>query len=164
MRRDALVVVRKVLVQLLSEDDSRFVRPCPRDVLLGRKGSKKSVSSLRLGRESQRGWQTNFRRVPSSSYHNHRDVKLADEFDAVGVSLHRQVEDPQLVTCQRVGSALEDNGSRTVPVHDVLDDGLEDAGVRLIGDSVSQRDVDGVVLPSLDTDVLWAKKRSQESS
>lgn len=36
------------------------------------------------------------------------------------LTMHGQVETTQLVTCERIGPALKDDGGRAVPIHDML--------------------------------------------
>lgn len=69
------------------------------------------------------------------------------------MSLHTQIEAAKSVSTQTVTTALQNNSLRSVALHDFANDRLEDALVRLVVDSVSQRKVDGVVLAGSNTDI-----------
>ena len=58
----------------------------------------------------------------------------------------RQIEAAQAITSQRIGTTLENNGARTVPHHDVLNDRFKDGMVTGIIDTVTQGHIDRVVL------------------
>lgn len=66
---------------------------------------------------------------------------------------HTEVEATETVARQTIATALEDNRLRTVPLHDALDHGLEDALVGSIVDTVTEGEIDGVVLARADTDI-----------
>ena len=85
-------------------------------------------------------------RVAAAADDDHGHVEGAHEGDALGVARHAQVERAELVARERVGAALEDDGARAVPVHDVLQDGAEHAAVAVVVDAVLERVVDGVAL------------------
>jgi hypothetical protein len=69
------------------------------------------------------------------------------------VTSHTEVETTKAVAGQAVTTALEDNGFRTVVLHDIRDNWLEDALIRGIVDTVSKREVDSVVLALPNSDV-----------
>jgi len=82
-----------------------------------------------------------------------RQAKTLDEADAVGVTAHAQVEAAQSISRQTVASTLQHHSLGAVPVHDVLNDGLEDGLVRDVVDSIPKRKIDRVVLARPDADV-----------
>jgi hypothetical protein len=57
---------------------------------------------------------------------------------------HREVEWPEPVAGEGVGTALQNNCARLVPVDDVLHGRLEHGFVRLVSDTVSQRNIHSV--------------------
>jgi hypothetical protein len=91
--------------------------------------------------------------VATTAEHNDRYAEALHVLDAVGVACHTQVEAAQSVTRQAVSAALKYDGFRAVVGHDGLDGRLENVLVGLIGDSVAQREVDGVVLARAYTDI-----------
>jgi hypothetical protein len=72
-------------------------------------------------------------------------------------TFHTQVEAAQFISGKTVCSTLQDNGARTIPFHDLADNGLENAfiserqsllmvrRVRFIVDAVAQREIDSIV-------------------
>lgn len=80
-------------------------------------------------------------------------VEALDKVDTVGVSAHTQVEATQAITGQTVTTTLQDHSLGPIPLHHALDNGLENALVGDIVDTVAEREVDGVVFARTDTDV-----------
>jgi hypothetical protein len=66
---------------------------------------------------------------------------------------HTEVEATETVAGQTVTTALEDDRLRTIPLHDALDHGFENALVRGIVDTIAEGEVDGIVFARADTDV-----------
>lgn len=58
---------------------------------------------------------------------------------------HAEIETSKSVARQTISSALQDNSFRTVILHDIFDNGFEDSSVRAIVDTITEREVDGVV-------------------
>jgi small-conductance mechanosensitive channel len=69
------------------------------------------------------------------------------------MSLHAQIEAAESIARQAIASTLQHNRLRSVPLHDALDDRLEDVFVRLVIDTVSKWEVDGVVFAWANSDV-----------
>ena len=69
------------------------------------------------------------------------------------MALHGEVEAPESVSGEGVGSALKDDGARLEDVHHFGDEGLEEGVVGVVVDAVVQRHVERVVLAALETDV-----------
>lgn len=66
---------------------------------------------------------------------------------------HTEIEATETVTRQTVTTTLKNHGVRVVEFHDARDDRFEDGLVRGVVDSVTEREVDGVVLALADTNV-----------
>lgn len=66
---------------------------------------------------------------------------------------HTEIEASQPIARQRITTALEDNSLGLVVFHDGIDDGLKEAPVALVIDTIAERDVDSVVLTSTNADV-----------
>mmetsp|Transcript_20578 Transcript_20578/g.48498 ORF Transcript_20578/g.48498 Transcript_20578/m.48498 type:complete len:426 (-) Transcript_20578:122-1399(-) len=122
-----VIVERELVLHLLSRQHGGLVRPAPGDVP---------------------------ERVSASAQHQHRHVEASNVLDAVRVTLHGEVEAPEPIARQRVRPALQHDGARREHLHDLPDDGTEDALVGLVVHPVVQREVDGVVLPVRVTDVV----------
>jgi hypothetical protein len=71
----------------------------------------------------------------------------------VGVTLHAEVEATQSVTRKTISSALQNNSSGLIPLHDMLDNWLEHALVRQIVDTIAKWDIDSIVLSIPDTHI-----------
>lgn len=84
-------------------------------------------------------------RITPATHDQSRQVKALHEVNAVGVTSHAEVETSQAVARQAVATALENNGLRPVPLHDSLDDRLEDTLVGDIVNAIAEREVDGIV-------------------
>ena len=69
------------------------------------------------------------------------------------MSAHTQIETAQAITRQTVATALENHGLWAIPFHDVLDDGLENALVGNVVDTITEGEVDRVVLALSNADV-----------
>jgi hypothetical protein len=67
--------------------------------------------------------------------------------------LHTEVEASEPIARQAVASTLQHDRIRFVVFHDGADDWLECALVCLVGDTVTEREVDGVVLSVSDSNV-----------
>ncbi|KAI5292651.1 hypothetical protein KEM55_007634, partial [Ascosphaera atra] len=68
-------------------------------------------------------------RVPATTNNHHGQVEALHKVHAVRVPFHTEVEAPQAVAGETVAAALQDYGLGAEPLHDVPDDGLEDAAV-----------------------------------
>lgn len=66
---------------------------------------------------------------------------------------HTKVEATQAIARQTVTTTLQDDSLWSVPFHNALDDGLENALVGHIVDPISEREVDGIMFAMADTDV-----------
>lgn len=82
-----------------------------------------------------------------------REIIAAHKVDAVGMAAHAQVEAAKAITRQAVSTALKDDCLGPVVGHDGINDRLEDGLVRDVCDSVTEREVDRVVLTLLETNV-----------
>lgn len=69
------------------------------------------------------------------------------------MTAHAQIEASQAVSRKTVATTLENDGLRTVPLHNTPDDRFEDALVRKIIDAVTQREVDSIVLSLADSNI-----------
>ena len=69
------------------------------------------------------------------------------------MAAHGKVEASQPISRQRVTSALKDNSSWLIVLHDAIDHRLEDALVAVVVDAVAEWEVDGVVLSVAYADV-----------
>lgn len=69
------------------------------------------------------------------------------------MSAHTQVEATQAITGQTVTTTLQDHSLGSIPFHHALDNGLKNALVRDIVNTVAEGEVDGVVFARTDTDV-----------
>jgi hypothetical protein len=91
--------------------------------------------------------------IATAAKNQGRQIKALDEVDAVGMSSHAQIEAAKTITRQTVTTTLEDHSLWAIPLHHALDDGLEDALVRDIIDTIAEREIDRVVLALPNTDV-----------
>ncbi|KAI6769544.1 hypothetical protein HG530_004173 [Fusarium avenaceum] len=91
--------------------------------------------------------------VATSTENQSRKVEALDKVDTVGMTIHAQVEATETITRQTVATTLQDNSLRLVVLHDVLNNRLEDRTVRRIGNTISERKVDGVVLSLSNTSI-----------
>jgi hypothetical protein len=91
--------------------------------------------------------------VATATENKSRQTKTLDITDAVGMAIHAEVKATQPVARQTVTATLQDHGLGLVVSHDVLDDGLEDGLVGLVGDTIAEWVVDSVVLTGTDADV-----------
>mmetsp|Transcript_5354 Transcript_5354/g.15736 ORF Transcript_5354/g.15736 Transcript_5354/m.15736 type:complete len:478 (+) Transcript_5354:47-1480(+) len=132
-----VVVIERDLVGngRLVQEHCRFVGPAPCDVADG---------------------------VPAASQHQGGLAEGFHELDAFTMTVQRQVEAAQAVSCERVCAALENNGSGVEDVHDLLDDGLEDLIVRVVIHAFPQRTVHRVVLPRPHADILEVSGAREE--
>lgn len=79
-----------------------------------------------------------------------------DKLDAVGMTLHAEIEAAQPVPQQAVTIILQHDRPGPVPTHDGLDDRLEHALEGLVVDAVAQWEFDVVVLPIADAQLTGA--------
>lgn len=66
---------------------------------------------------------------------------------------HAKVEASESVTRQAVAAALEHNGFGTIIIHNGFYDWLEDVLIRLVIDTITEREVDGVMFALSYTDI-----------
>lgn len=92
--------------------------------------------------------------VAAAAEQKDRLVKRLDKVDAGGMALQREVEAAKAVASERVGTALQHDCTRVVPVHDMLHHRPEDALIRLVVNVVFEGKVEGVVLAGSRADVL----------
>mmetsp|Transcript_21127 Transcript_21127/g.35286 ORF Transcript_21127/g.35286 Transcript_21127/m.35286 type:complete len:256 (-) Transcript_21127:392-1159(-) len=92
--------------------------------------------------------------VTTASEDEHGDVEAFYKLDTIGVTLDREIEAAETVSGKRICSALHDDGLRFVNLDDLGDDGLEDAFVRFVIDSIFQWEVDRVILALSDSNIL----------
>jgi len=69
------------------------------------------------------------------------------------MSLHTQIEATKSVSTQTVSTTLEHDSFGSVALHDFANDRLENALVRFVVNSVSQREVDRVVFAGPNTNI-----------
>lgn len=69
------------------------------------------------------------------------------------MAIHTQVKAAKSIARQTVTTALQNDSFRLVVLHDVLNNRLEDRTVRRIGNTISERKVDGVVLSLSNTSI-----------
>lgn len=83
--------------------------------------------------------------VATATDDEEREVKSFDEGDAGAVGGDVQVEAAETVAAEGVGTALEDDGARSVDFDAGADDVAEELDVGFVVDAVVEGDVDGVV-------------------
>ena len=115
-----VIVEGELVLDVLSEHDGRLVRPAPGDVAEG---------------------------VAAAAEDEGGDVEAANELDAVGVASDAEVEATEPIPGQRVGTALQNDGTGGEALHDLADDGTEDGAEGVVVHAVVEGEVDGVVLP-----------------
>jgi hypothetical protein len=69
------------------------------------------------------------------------------------VTPHTQVKATQAITRQTVTTTLQDHSLWAVPLHDALDNGLEDTLVGNVVDTIAQREIDSVVFAGADANI-----------
>ena len=114
-----VIVEGKLVLDVLPEHDGRLVRPAPGDVAEG---------------------------VATAAEDEGGDVEAANELDAVGVASDAEVEATEPIAGQRVGTALQHDGTGGEALHDLADDGPEDGAEGVVVHAVVEGEVDGVVL------------------
>lgn len=92
-------------------------------------------------------------RVATSTEHKSWQVEFANEVDAVGMAAHAQIEATQAITRQTVSAALENDSLGLVVGHHGLNHRLEYGLVGLVGNAVSKREVDSVILSNANPNI-----------
>ncbi|KAH3672372.1 hypothetical protein WICPIJ_010057 [Wickerhamomyces pijperi] len=91
--------------------------------------------------------------VPTTTKHHQWHTQVLTEIHTVGVALHGKVEATESVTGKRITTTLQDNGGWLVPFHDLGDDRLKDGLVGGVVNTVTERNVNGIVLTLANTNV-----------
>lgn len=113
-----VVVERQFRANLLTNQQTSLVGPRARNI-------PHSVTTT----AKDQGWQ----------------VETLDEADAVGMTLHAEIEASQSIARKTVATTLQYNSFRLIPLHDILDDRFEYAFVRHIVDTVPEGKVHRIV-------------------
>lgn len=69
------------------------------------------------------------------------------------MATHAQVEAAQAIARETVSATLQYNGFRLIIVHHGLDNGLENGLVRVVGNAITQREIDRVILANANADI-----------
>lgn len=91
--------------------------------------------------------------VAASTKHKSGQVKLSHEIDTIGMAAHAQVEAAKAIAGQAVSATLKDDSLRLIVGHHGLDHRFKNGLVCLVRDSVSQREVDSIILADADSNI-----------
>jgi hypothetical protein len=91
--------------------------------------------------------------ITTASKNESGEIEALDELDTVGMASHGQVKTTKTISGERIASTLENDCFRTVIVHDSLDDRFEDALVSHIGNSITKREIDRIILTRTNTNI-----------
>jgi hypothetical protein len=87
-----------------------------------------------------------FERVSASSEYQHGNVKGSYEFDAIGMSLHAEIETSESIPTERIGSTLHDDRPRPEIFHDFGNDRFKNGLVGFIVHAIVEGKVDSIIL------------------
>lgn len=121
-----VVIVRQVGAQAVSDQDTCLESPGTRNVA---------------------------HRVTTTAKDHGGKIKAFNEVDTIGMAAHTQIETTQAIARQAITTTLQYNSLGAVPFHHTLDNRLKDALVGEIIDTVSKREVDGVILSITHTNI-----------
>ena len=91
--------------------------------------------------------------VSPSAEHKQRHVEGLHVLHAFGVAVQGEVEAAEAVTCERVSAALQDDGGRSVHLHDLVDDRSKYGLVGVIVNAFVEGNVHAIVLARFRTDI-----------
>mmetsp|Transcript_37357 Transcript_37357/g.77510 ORF Transcript_37357/g.77510 Transcript_37357/m.77510 type:complete len:265 (+) Transcript_37357:434-1228(+) len=84
-------------------------------------------------------------RVAASSQDKHWNAKGANVVNAISVSFHREIEAPESITREGIGTTLKNHSPRTENLHNLSDHRAEDGTVRFVVHSIIQREINRII-------------------